>query len=329
MITTHTLLIIDDNITNLKLTMSYLKAYSYKILTASTGLDGVDRAQLTVPDLILLDVMMPDIDGFEVCARLKANPTTADIPVIFMTAISDAEHKTRGLREGAVDYVTKPVNVSELLMRVRTHLSLRDLQLQLENEAAQRNDILTKQTAELEKIRAERHTLSETVSMQAEQLHQLAQQAMQEHLIQNEGVRTFFQNQLHTNLKQARSALDDAQIQLHITTHTAPPHLQQHLEKANTYIKDLLDQVEELIDNTTQDVHITHSDLYQKLSDREYQTLKMMAKGLGNGDIAEEMGVSPGTVTTYRRRIMQKLGVSDTASLLQIAFTLNLKHEKL
>ena len=137
MITTHTILIIDDNINNLKVAVTHLRAYSYKILVASTGTDGLARAQLAQPDLILLDLMMPDIDGFEVCARLKANPMTASIPVIFMTAVAEATHKTRGLKEGAVDYVTKPVDSSELLLRVKTHLELRDLRLNLEQEVAE------------------------------------------------------------------------------------------------------------------------------------------------------------------------------------------------
>ncbi|NET74506.1 MAG: response regulator, partial [Sphaerospermopsis sp. SIO1G2] len=267
--------------------------------------------------------------GFEVCARLKANPATADIPVIFMTAMSDAENRTKGLREGAVDYVTKPVNVAELRMRVRTHLALHDLQRQLEEDAAQNSRALARQTAELENLRAERATLYEKLSRQTEQIHQLAQQAMQEQITQNEGTRIFFQNHLQANLQQAHDALEQIHVQRRLAHQpTAQNALQTAVDKATEHIQTSLSQVEQLLNQTAASTTITQAELKRKLSDREYETLQLMARGLGNGEIAEQMSVSPGTVTTYRGRIMKKLHVSDTASLLQIAFTINLNHEK-
>src|SRR5436190_3439083 len=121
----RTLLIVDDNVTNLKVAVEHLKAYSYTILTSSNGEAGLERAQLTQPDLILLDIKMPGIDGVETCRRLKANPATNTIPVIFMTALGDSQDKVRGLEAGAVDYVTKPIEAAELLARGQTHLILR------------------------------------------------------------------------------------------------------------------------------------------------------------------------------------------------------------
>src|SRR5947209_6488689 len=98
----QTILIVDDDVTNLKVAVEHLRAYSYTILTASNGQAGLERARLAQPDLILLDIRMPGIDGLETCRRLRANPATAAIPVIFMTALSDTDQKVRGFEAGAV-----------------------------------------------------------------------------------------------------------------------------------------------------------------------------------------------------------------------------------
>jgi diguanylate cyclase (GGDEF)-like protein len=129
-----TILIIDDDVTNLKVALEPLRSQGYEVLTARDGLSGLNRAALAQPDLILLDVQMPGIDGFETCLRLKANPATKAIPVIFMTALSSIEDTLRGFAVGGVDYVSKPFQVEELLARVTTHLLLYQLQRDLEAE---------------------------------------------------------------------------------------------------------------------------------------------------------------------------------------------------
>lgn len=127
-----TILVVDDNPTNLGVLVDYFKEFGMRILTARDGEVALTRAQATLPDLILLDVMMPGINGFEVCERLKTYPATHDIPVIFMTALSSLDDKVRGFEAGAVDYVTKPVQQAEVMARVSTHLRLRALTRQLQ-----------------------------------------------------------------------------------------------------------------------------------------------------------------------------------------------------
>ncbi|MCL1472169.1 EAL domain-containing protein [Argonema antarcticum] len=126
------ILIVDDHPTNLKMLFSFLKSYGFKVLVANDGESAIDKLQEVSPDLILLDIMMPGIDGFETCQRLKASAVTKDIPVIFMTALTDSENKVRGLSLGAVDYITKPFQQDEVLARVRLHLKMRDLTKALE-----------------------------------------------------------------------------------------------------------------------------------------------------------------------------------------------------
>lgn len=135
---TGKLLIIDDNPVNLGVVVEHLEDAGYEVLVALDGEEALKRAIYSKPDLILLDVMMPGVDGFETCRRLKADAVTADIPVIFMTALDDVSDKIAAFQAGGVDYVSKPFQPEELLARVRTHLALRRAQLEL----AERNDAL-------------------------------------------------------------------------------------------------------------------------------------------------------------------------------------------
>ena len=128
------IVIVDDKPTNLGVLFDFLTDSGFKVLVAQDGESALQKVQYAHPDLILLDVMMPGIDGFETCRRLKANPATQDIPVIFMTALSDTVDKVTGFSLGAVDYVTKPVQQEEVRARVTTHLMIRNLQKQLQEQ---------------------------------------------------------------------------------------------------------------------------------------------------------------------------------------------------
>jgi signal transduction histidine kinase len=118
-------LVVDDIAKNLQVVGTMLRNAGYVIMPATSGAKALEGVQLQLPDLILLDLMMPDMDGLEVCRRLKADPLTQAIPVIFLTASNEMEHLVKGFGIGAVDYITKPFNPPELLARVRTHLELK------------------------------------------------------------------------------------------------------------------------------------------------------------------------------------------------------------
>ncbi|MFN2109348.1 MAG: response regulator [Anaerolineae bacterium] len=157
----HTVLIIDDNANSLSTLSDYLLEYNFEVLIARNGEQGIARAQLVHPDLILLDIVMPGIDGFETCRRLKADPDTQVIPIIFLTALSDTEHKVKGFQLGAVDYITKPLQREEVLARVLTHLRLHELTNRLEQTVQARtvelreiNRQLQEQIAERERVEA-------------------------------------------------------------------------------------------------------------------------------------------------------------------------------
>lgn len=141
-----TLLIVDDMPDNVTLLRRFLTEAGFRTLVANNGEMGIRTAEYAKPDLILLDVMMPGIDGFEVCRVLKSQSPTKEIPIIFMTALNDTVDKVKGFQLGAEDYITKPIQHEEVLARITTHIKLRKQQTQIQ----QQNDILQQRNYELD-----------------------------------------------------------------------------------------------------------------------------------------------------------------------------------
>ena len=155
-----TVLVVDDDAASLSALFECLRRAGYRVLVAQDGASALERAENGQPALILLDVMMPDMDGFEACRRLKRNATTADIPVLFLTALTDTAEKLKGFQAGAVDYLTKPFQWEEVLARVRTHLRLRTVERDLveanrtlEARVAERTSELERSLEELDRLR--------------------------------------------------------------------------------------------------------------------------------------------------------------------------------
>ncbi|HEY9609884.1 response regulator [Allocoleopsis sp.] len=153
------ILVVDDTSANLKLISDFLGESGFKVRIAKSGIQALKLLERASPDLILLDIMMPEMDGFETCRRLKSWEKTKDIPVIFMTAIADfanPENKVKGLTLGAVDYITKPIQLEEILARVKIHLHLRSLTKQLqEQNAILQEEIRNKEAAAKHRQQAE------------------------------------------------------------------------------------------------------------------------------------------------------------------------------
>lgn len=146
------ILIVDDTPTNLEVLLDLLEADGFKVVVAEDGERAIGLAEYAPPDLILLDILMPGIDGFETCRRLKTNSITQEIPVIFLTAVTDNIDKVKGLHLGAVDYITKPFNHEEVLARVNTHFRLQSLTKRL----TEQNERLEKEIQQRQQLEAER-----------------------------------------------------------------------------------------------------------------------------------------------------------------------------
>jgi len=144
------ILVVDDTTTNIEIVSEVLTDAGFEVAVAVDGKMALQQVEYRLPDLILLDVVMPGIDGFETCRKLKQNPVACDIPIIFMTANSDTNSKVEGLSIGAVDYITKPFHEKELLARIKTHLQLRTLTKTLEKRVAERTAALSRALKDLQ-----------------------------------------------------------------------------------------------------------------------------------------------------------------------------------
>lgn len=165
------ILVVDDEPVNLNLLLHSLVSAGFEVVVAENGQSAIQKAEADLPDLILLDVMMPDLNGFETCRRLKAKEATQDIPVIFMTASTETIDKVQGFNLGAIDYMTKPLQPAEVLARIKTHLNICHLTQQLKKQ----NVRLAQEIQERQRIETERLKLLEQ-ERQARVAYQIAQQ---------------------------------------------------------------------------------------------------------------------------------------------------------
>ncbi|MCF8381297.1 MAG: response regulator [Bacteroidales bacterium] len=149
------ILVVDDNLENLKVVSNLLKDKEYKIALAQDGESALKVLEENKIDLILLDIMMPEMDGYEVCAILKSKPETKDIPIIFLSAKMESEDIVKGFQMGGVDYITKPFNREELIARVNNHIQLklvRDCLKEAEKETKRTRDYFIKVLYDLGKV---------------------------------------------------------------------------------------------------------------------------------------------------------------------------------
>jgi adenylate cyclase len=182
----HKILIVDDTPANLGVIVESLEDRGYRVVVAQDGEEAMQRADFAQPDLILLDVMMPGLDGFEVCRRLKALTNTRKIPVIFMTSLTETEQKITAFKAGGVDYVTKPLQIDEVMARVSTHLDLHAMQQRLEAQNAQ----LQQEIVERRHAEQALETSRELIRHQRDELKELydkivAEQQVSERLLLN------------------------------------------------------------------------------------------------------------------------------------------------
>ncbi|MET3132546.1 two-component system NtrC family sensor kinase [Oxalobacteraceae bacterium GrIS 1.11] len=170
-----TVLIIDDTPANVAVLADYLEEQGLRVVVAQDGEEGLTRASFVQPDLVLLDVMMPGIDGFETCRRFKLDPDIRDIPIIFMTALTDTGNVVNGFAVGGVDYVTKPIQIEEVLARINTQLAVQAMhrQLSAQNLVLQQEVSMRRQIeAQLQQVGIEQQLLIDKLQQAHDQLLQ-------------------------------------------------------------------------------------------------------------------------------------------------------------
>ena len=269
------ILIVDDTPANLSLVLDALANAGHELVVAESGRSALSLLEHTTPDLILLDVVMPEFDGFATCQRIKAHPTWRSIPVLFMTALDEPQEKVRAFNAGAVDYILKPVYPAELLARVNAHLQIRALQVSLEEELAMR-------------IEAE---------------NQLSQSLDRAVLLTDATGRIVF-----------ASRLADAMLHRHFPDHT-PGQLPAALKQGTPSLlvrrfaergrDDLTMLVLEEADASPGPAAL----MQLGLTAREAEVLYWVAQGKSNPDIATILGAGVRTVHKHVENIFRKLGL--------------------
>jgi len=241
-----TILIVDDTPANLDVIAKGFEHDGVRVVVAQDGEEGLRRATFVHPDLILLDIMLPGIDGFEVCRRLRQDERTRAIPVIFMTALLDIDSKVTAFKAGAVDYVTKPFQIDEVTARVWTHLNLREMQTMLaeRNERLQR-EIEERKVAERQ-LQAYREGLELQVAERTAALRE-SEQRLEESYVRlrdlaayreraREEERMRIARELHDELGQALTALRMKIALLRIEFGHDNPGITRHVGKMNELV---------------------------------------------------------------------------------------------
>ncbi|MCB0163531.1 MAG: response regulator [Anaerolineae bacterium] len=327
------ILIIDDNVTNLKVAINTLESYDYSVLMARNGRDGLHRAIYAQPDLILLDIKMPDMDGYEVCRQLKADEQTQQIPVIFISALHEVFDKMTAFSIGGVDYITKPFQTEELLARVKTHLDLRRLQQELQDtnetleekvrdrtaELAEANDLLQAEIEQRKWQQQEKDRLFAVVSQQSDHLRNLTTLLIQAQQSERQGLAVNLKNEMAQKIELVQSSLNQAQLLLsdenikpvaeYLTTAI------QVLTQMSVYVAQITN---DLPQPTAQEQAVSQSPLI-KLSGREREVLQLLAQAKSNQEISEILNISVASVYTYNRRIKDKLDLRDLPGLIKFA----------
>ncbi|MEG4029309.1 MULTISPECIES: response regulator [unclassified Microcoleus] len=225
----NTILIVDDNPTNLGVIFNVLDEAGLEVLVAQEGESALQKIEYVTPDLILLDIMMPGIDGFETCSRLKSNPSTSEIPIIFMTALGNTDQKVKGLSLGAVDYITKPFQKEEVLARIKVHLELRNLTKDL----ARKNQLLQEKVEEKTALEKTLQQLNQELEKRVEDRTSELKQALQ----------TIQQAQLQLIQSEKMSTLGQLVAGVAHEINNPVGFIKGNLTHVETYIQDLLEIV--------------------------------------------------------------------------------------
>ncbi len=270
-----TVLVVDDNPTNLGVLSNVLDHAGFRVLIARDGESALQKVQRAAVDLILLDVMMPGIDGFETCRRLKENAQTNSIPVIFMTALSETIDKVKGLNLGAVDYITKPFEAGEVLARIGVHLKIHEL-----------TRSLTAQNQQLQQENANRLAAEQAL----QQLTQELEQRVQERTAALSGaLHNLQQAQVQLVQQEKLSALGQLVAGIAHEINNPVNFIHGNLNHAQSYVKDLLETLNQ----------------YQQLYPHPVEELKQHCESIDLDFLVEDLPKLVGSMQLGTRRILE------------------------
>lgn len=285
-------LVVDDSPESLGFLTSALEQANITALVAIDGMTALQLLKNVTPDLVLMDAVMPGMDGFETCRRLKADSQTAHLPVVFMTGLSETQHVIEGLSAGGVDYVTKPIVIEELIARIRIHLSNARVAhgARTALDATGRFLIATDASGRL---------IWSTL-----QADKLLGAAFPTQNIQHDGLPTEISERLSALIRTARGRSEQA---LKTSTEGRLKFLYLSSMEPSEHLFRLTEDDQENNNNEFLRQHLA-------LTQREAEVLTWIARGKSNRDIGEILGISPRTVNKHLEQIFMKLGVENRAS---------------
>jgi len=300
-------LIVDDVPDNLSVLHDALDEAGYTVLVATNGESALQRAVQALPDVVLLDAVMPGMDGFEVARRLKAHPATAHIPIIFMTGLTETEHVVAAFAAGGVDYVTKPIRAQEVLARMSVHMSSAREKVQA-TQARNALDAFGHATMAIQLDEATR-------AVRAVWQTALARQLMHDYFgVAPAQIPEIVLDWLRTESSLAANGREPRSLPIHRETPAGPRQLVFALQQ-RTGDDDLLIVMREVSDAAVVDAMVQAF----KLTLREAEVLYWVAKGKTNRDIGDILGSSPATVKKHLERVYVKLGVETRTAAANLA----------
>lgn len=274
------ILIVDDTPSNIKILTEALRG-DYKLAAAINGIKAIEYAHENETDLILLDIMMPEMDGYEVADYLKKNERTKDIPVIFISGLSEMENMAKGFEIGAVDYITKPFEISEVKSRVRTHLELGQYRKKLE-------EMVKLQTRELRNTRDQ----LENKTLMLEE----ANTALRVLLKRREEDKKEMEDKMLLNIKElVLPYIEEIKLSGSLN------------DKQNTYTEILESNLRDVISPFLRDLSKQNLNLTQT----EIRIVNLIKQGKTSKEIASLFGLAPRTIDSYRDNIRKKMGIKN------------------
>ena len=301
------ILVVDDNPENLRILVQLLTDAGYKVHAASKGAMALGAVERSLPDLILLDIKMSGMDGYEVCRRLKTGGQTSEIPVIFISALNDPEDKVKGFGLGCADYITKPFQFEEVLARVRTHLGFYKLKKQLN-----------------EKIRLLHHEIIERQRVEA------MLQEKHDQMEQNVAQRTAELREKSRHLEEVNQALKAMLDHRDLEKRAIEDNMAVNLKKyVNPYLEQMrkttgeeenrtcLKIIETNLNELVVPIRNSISSKYIDLTPTEIKVADLIRQDKGSKEIAEHLNLSISTVSNFRHNIRKKLGLNNKKTNLK------------
>ena len=334
-----TVLVVDDVPANLAFLFDYLEQEGFRVLVAQSGANALLQIQHLKPDIILLDVIMPGLDGFETCRLLKGNPETCEIPVIFLTAMDDPVDKVRGFELGGVDYITKPLSEMEVLARLRTHLTIGHLQNRLKRqlefaqlEVQERNMELSRTNAQLSRLngsyqsemaqreqeRVEKDKLLNIIEKQVKQWERLSTYLVSEAESPRTSLARALNQQASQNLSLVQHSLD------FIFQSLADGGSVDALSAHRAYVLEILASIKSYLDEAAAKKPPVCEDALSTLTPREQEIFHLLVDGKSHAEISEILILNESSVRSYRSRLMKKLEIDSLAGLIKFAIKHNL-----